>query len=213
MAKVDWMIKGPWLTTCNCVVGCPCQFNALPSHGHCRAAVGCQIDKGHFGKVKLDGVRFAGLFAWPGPIHFGGGEAQPIVDATATAEQRAAILTILKGEETEPGATIFNVFAGTFAKVHDPLFLPIDFAVDVDGRLGHVRVAGVLDVTSEPIRNPVTGATHRVRIDMPDGFEYTRAEVALGTTRTGKKAAIALDWKGAHAHLASLHYTQSGVVR
>ena len=59
MAKIDWMIKGPWLTTCNCVVGCPCQFNALPSHGHCRAAVGCEVAEGHFGKVKLDGVRFS----------------------------------------------------------------------------------------------------------------------------------------------------------
>lgn len=213
MAKIDWMIKGPWLTTCNCVVGCPCQFNALPSHGHCRAAVGCEIEEGYFGKVRLDGVRFAGLFAWPGPIHFGGGEAQPIVDASATPEQRDAILTIMKGEQTEPGATIFNVFAGTFAKLHDPLFLPIEFAADIDGRVGRVRVPGVLDVTSEPIRNPVTGATHRVRIDMPNGFEYTQAEVALGTTRTDKKATIALDWRGAHAHFTSLHYTRDGVVR
>jgi len=213
MAKTDWMIKGPWLTTCNCVVGCPCQFNALPSQGHCRAAVGCEIEEGYFGKVRLDGLRFAGLFAWPGPIHFGGGEAQPIVDASATPEQRDAILTIMKGEETEPGATIFNVFAGTFAKLHDPLFLPIDFSADVDGRVARLRVPGVLDVTSEPIRNPVTGAEHRVRIDMPNGFEYTQAEVALGTTSTGNQSAIALDWRGAHAHLTSLHYTRAGVVR
>ena len=88
MAKIDWMIKGPWLTTCNCVVGCPCQFNALPSHGHCRAAVGCEIEEGHFGNVRLDGVRFAGLFAWPGAIHFGNGEAQPIIDQSATQQQR-----------------------------------------------------------------------------------------------------------------------------
>jgi hypothetical protein len=213
MTKIDWMMKGPWLTTCNCVVGCPCQFNALPSHGHCRAAVGCEIEEGYFGGVRLDGVRFAGLFAWPGAIHLGGGEAQPIVDAGATPEQRSAILTIMKGEETEPGATIFNVFAGTFTKIHDPLFLPIEFSADVDGRVGHLRVPGVLEVTSEPIRNPVTGATHRVRIDMPDGFEYTQAEVALGTTRTGRDAAIPLDLRGTHAHFTALRYTRHGVVR
>jgi hypothetical protein len=188
-------------------------FNALPSNGHCRAAVGCEITKGHFGKVTLDGVRFAGLFAWPGPIHFGGGEAQPIVDASATQQQRNAVLAIMKGEETEPGATIFNVFAGTFAKLHDPLFLPIDFSADIDGRVGHVRVPGVLDITGEPIRNPVTGAAHRVRLDMPDGFEYTQAEVGLGTTRSGSKSAIALEWRGAHAHFTQLHYTRHGVVR
>ncbi|HVJ30996.1 MAG TPA: DUF1326 domain-containing protein [Gammaproteobacteria bacterium] len=213
MAKIDWMIKGPWLTTCNCVVGCPCQFNALPSLGACRAATGCEIEEGHFGKVRLDGVRFAGMFAWPGAIHFGGGEAQSIIDERATRQQRDAILTILKGEETEPGATIFNVFAGTFAKVHDPLFLPIEFSADVDQRLGKLHVAGVLDVTSEPIRNPVTGAPHRVRLDMPSGFEYTQAEVAQATTRTGKNAAIALGWRGSHAHFTQIHFTRQGVVR
>jgi len=213
MAKIDWMIKGPWLTTCNCVVGCPCQFNALPSNGHCRAAVGCEIVEGNFGKVKLDGVRFAGMFAWPGAIHFGGGEAQPIIDARATPQQRDAILTIMKGEETEPGATIFNVFASTFVKLHDPLFLAIEFSADVDGRTGRLHVPGVLDVTSEPIRNPVTGAAHRVRIDMPDGFEYTQAEVAQATTRSGQRAAIPLDWRGSHAHFTQLHYTRQGVVR
>ena len=213
MAFVEWRMQGIQISNCNCNIGCPCQFNALPSHGHCRAAVGCEIDEGHFGKVKLDGVRFAGMFAWPGAIHFGGGEAQPIVDARATPQQRDAILTILKGEETEPGATIFNVFAGTFVKMHDPLFLPIEFSADVDGRMGRVHVPGVLDITSEPIRNPVTGAAHRVRIDMPGGFEYTQAEVAQATTKTGKKAAIPLDWRGSHAHFTQLHYTRQGVVR
>lgn len=213
MAKIDWMIKGPWLTTCNCVVGCPCQFNALPSLGFCRAAVGCEIEEGHFGKVRLDGVRFAGLFAWPGAIHFGNGEAQPIIDQSATQPQRDAILTIMKGEETEPGATIFNVFAGTFVKMHEPLFLPIEFSADIDGRMGRIHVPGVLDVTSEPIRNPVTGATHRVRLDMPGGFEYTQAEVAQATTRTGVGAAIPLDLHGTHAHYTQIHFTRQGVVR
>jgi hypothetical protein len=212
-SKVDWMIQGPWLTTCNCTVGCPCQFNQLPTHGHCRAAVGCLIEEGFFGKTRLDGVRFAGLFAWPGPIHQGKGESQPIVDASATDAQRAAVLAIIRGEETEPGATIFNVFAAMITKRHEPLFLPIDFAADVDGRRGRLSVAGVVEVTTEPIRNPVTGAEHRVRIDLPHGFEYTVAEVASAKTKTGKRAAVPLDWTNAHAHFADLHWTREGVVR
>ena len=55
MAHTDWMIRGPEIGSCNCAYGCPCQFNALPTDGTCRAAVGIQIDKGHYGKVKLDG--------------------------------------------------------------------------------------------------------------------------------------------------------------
>jgi hypothetical protein len=213
MANIDWMIKGPWLTTCNCDIGCPCQFNSLPTQGHCRAAVGCEIEEGFFGKVGLDGVRFAAMLGWPGPIHKGGGEAQPIVDASATTEQRAAILTIMKGDETDPGATIFNVFAATIDTMHEPLFLPIDFGADVEKRVGHVSVPGVLDITSEPIRNPVTGDPHRVRIDIPHGFEYTIAEIASGTTKTGKRAAVSLDWSNAHAHFVDLHWTRHGVVR
>jgi len=211
--KIDWMLRGTWLTTCNCVVGCPCQFNAPPSHGHCRAAVACEIDEGHFGDVRLDGVRFAGMFAWPGPIHKGGGEAQPIVDQSATQEQRTAILRIMKGDETEPGATIFYVFDSMTAKRHDPLFLPIDFDADIEERVGQVRVRGVLGITTEPIRNPVTDKTHRVRIDLPHGFEYTLAEVATATTKTYKGSKVPLAWTGAHAHFVNLHWTRNGVVR
>jgi Protein of unknown function (DUF1326) len=34
-----------------------CQFNALPTHGNCRYVAGFQIEQGHFGDVKLDGLR------------------------------------------------------------------------------------------------------------------------------------------------------------
>ena len=102
MAHTDWMIRGPEIASCNCSYGCPCQFNALPTDGTCRAAVGIQIDKGHYGKVKLDGLRLAATAAWPGPIHMGHGEIQPIVDERATPEQREALLKIMSGQDTEP---------------------------------------------------------------------------------------------------------------
>ncbi len=63
MSYVNWEIKARSLGTCNCDWGCPCQFNALPTHGNCEAAVGFQIDEGHFGDVKLDGLRAAGLYS------------------------------------------------------------------------------------------------------------------------------------------------------
>jgi hypothetical protein len=213
MTGVDWRIKGVSLTSCNCDVGCPCQFNSLPTHGHCRATMGARIDQGHFGDVKLDGLTFAVLVAWPGPIHEGKGEAQPVVDSSATPAQREAILAIIAGEHTDPGATIFNVFAATFDKIHDPIFAPVDLACDLKSRTGHIRVPGVLDMSCEPIRNPITGAEHRARIEIPDGFEYNVAEIAAGRTKSGKGASVDLEWSGAHAHLIDLHWTQHGVVR
>jgi hypothetical protein len=35
---------------------------------------------------------------------------------------------ILSGHDTEPGATVFNVFASTLEKVHEPMFAPIEFS-------------------------------------------------------------------------------------
>src|SRR5471030_2233115 len=106
MTSANWVIKGREFANCNCAYGCPCQFNALPTYGNCRAVVGIQIDKGHHGETSLDGLRLAGIFRWPGPIHEGGGEALPIVDKRATAAQRDAILRIMTGQDTVPGATM-----------------------------------------------------------------------------------------------------------
>src|SRR5205085_12520038 len=36
---VEWRVKATELANCNCAYGCPCQFNSLPTHGNCRAAV------------------------------------------------------------------------------------------------------------------------------------------------------------------------------
>lgn len=213
MAKVEWMLRGPELVSCNCDWGCPCQFNALPTHGHCRAAAGYQIDEGYFGDVRLDGVRFAGLFAWPRAIHEGDGEAQLIIDERANEEQRAAVLSIFRGEETEPGATIFNVFSAVIARYHEPLYLPIDLEVDIEERVGRLSIPGIVEVEGEPIRNPVTGQPHRARIDLPHGFEYTVAELGSTTTKTGDQAPIPLEWTNGHGQFAELHWTRQGVVR
>src|SRR5438309_1096075 len=168
----DWAIRAHEFSNCNCSYGCPCQFNGLPTYGHCRAVVGFHIQTGNHGATRLDGLKVAGIFTWPGPIHLGHGEAAVIVDSRANDDQRNALLRILTGQDTEPGATIFNVFASTLEKVHDPIFAPIDFEVDVAARKARLVVPGVTEGRGEPILNPVTGAQHRARIDMVDGFEY-----------------------------------------
>ena len=211
MTHVDWEIQGPELSTCNCDWGCPCQFNARPTEGHCRAAVGMRIDRGHFGDVPLDGLRWASLLAWPGAIHEGDGEVLAVVDERADERQRDAILTILAGEETEPGATIFNVLAATLTTVHQPQFRPIEFDVDFASRSGRLAVPGLFEARSEPIRNPVTGEPHYARLVLPQGFEYAEAEFASSTTRAS--GPVALDWAQRHSHLAMLHLTPTGPVR
>jgi len=166
-----WEIKAKEFANCNCSYGCPCQFNALPTHGFCEAAVALEIEEGHYGEVKLDALRMGGIFQWPGPVHEGHGKCQPFVDERADGEQREALLKIMSGQDTEPMATMFAVFSSTLEKVYDPIFAKIDFNVDVEGRRGRYAVADLIESEGEPIKNPVTGAETRARIDLPNGFE------------------------------------------
>jgi hypothetical protein len=211
MAAIGWMIRGPELATCNCSFGCPCQFNALPTRGSCRAAIAMRIDQGRFGKISLDGLKWAAVAAWPGAIHEGHGEILPIVDERAEEEQREALLTIMSGKETEPGATFFNVFMSMIDTVHPPQFKTIDFEADIGAGTGTFAVKGIVEAKVEPIRNMVTGKPHFAKLSLRQGFEYTEAEFASSTTKA--TGAIPLDWSGRHAHLAMLHLTGAGPVR
>lgn len=210
MTGTKWTLVGREFVHCNCAYGCPCQFNALPTHGNCCAVVGLQIDKGHHGNTKLDGLKCSIIVAWPGAIHEGRGEVLPIVDERASAEQRDALLRIMSGLDTEPGATFFQVFSTTFEKFHDPVFAKIEFHVDVDGRTARLVVPGWIDAHGEPILNPVTGEQHRARINLPNGFEYETCEVGRGWAET--KGPLTLSIPDSHAQFARLHITESGVV-
>lgn len=208
---IPWEIQGTELVNCNCAYGCPCQFNALPTHGNCEAMGAIAIDKGHFGDIRLDGLKIAVVFRWPGAIHEGKGKCQPIIDAKASPQQREALLKIMSGQETEPFATMFSVFATTVEEVFDPVVTTIEYAVDVDARRGKVRAEGVFEIDGEPIRNPVSGKEHRARIELPHGFEYEVAEVGSASSRSRGK--LALDLKNSYAQFARLHLNNKGPVR
>jgi hypothetical protein len=211
MTDVKWTIRAREFVNCNCAYGCPCQFNALPTHGDCKAVAGMEIETGHHGATKLDGLKFVGIFRWPGAIHEGNGEAAVVIDERATQAQRESLLRILTGQDSEPGATIFQVFSTTLEKLHDPIFAPIEFTVDIDGRTGRLVVPGVTEGRGEPIRNPVTGAEYRGRIDIPDGFEYSLAEMGRGWTKV--QSPIPFTLADSYAQFAHIHLCQSGIVK
>jgi hypothetical protein len=211
MADVTWTIKGREFANCNCAYGCPCQFNALPTHGHCFGLGAIEIETGHHGATRLDGLRAVAMYRFPGPIHEGKGEGAIVVDERATPAQRQALLRILGGQDTAPGATLFSVFAMMTEKLHDPVFAPIEFSVDVDARKARVAVPGMIEARGEPILNPVTGREHRVRIDMPEGFEYALAEIGRGWANA--TAPLQLQLADTYGQFADIHLCQSGVVR
>ena len=174
--QTPWRLTGHHAGSCNCNWACPCQFNDLPTHGNCEALLAWEVDEGSFGDVSLDGVRFGFAVHWPGAIHEGNGVAQPVVDDRASDEQREAILAITSGQH---GGTFFEIIASVVSEVRDPMVAPIEIDVDREARRGHYKLEGVGEGQVEPIINPdiPDSGEHRVRIDLPDGFEYKIAEV------------------------------------
>lgn len=211
MANVNWNFDAIEILTCNCDWGCPCQFNAMPTHGDCRASGAFRIEKGQFGETSLDGVTFAFLAAWPGAIHQGNGQAQLIIDESTNEAQRKAVEAIFRGEETEPGGTIFNVFSNVIDTYHDTIVAPIQFEADIEARTAKFSVPGIVEAQGEPIKNPVTGMAHRARVTIPHGFEYHEAEYGSSTVKTRDKATIPLEWAAGHAHFTRTSWSTQGV--
>ena len=207
----SWEIKGREMVNCTCEYGCNCQFNALPDKGHCHAVAGIQIDQGHHGDTRLDGLRLASIFKWPGAIHQGNGEGIAFVDERATAKQREALLRIMTGQDTEPFATMFAVYFSTMTKLHDPVFTKIDFELDVEGRKARLFVKDYIDARGEPIRNKATGKEARAQIVLPEGFEYTVADIGSGVSKT--TGPVRIETKNTYAQFANLHLNNKGVVR
>ncbi|MDX1484472.1 MAG: DUF1326 domain-containing protein [Alphaproteobacteria bacterium] len=211
MTEIDWLVEGISFGSCVCDYSCPCQFEALPTHGYCQGFEVFEIDKGHFGETRLDGLRAGLLYKWPGPIFEGNGELQMIIDERADADQRAALEAVLGGEETEEAATHWWVYSAMSSTIHETLYAPIEFRCDIEARTATVDIPGLLEASGRPIRSPVSGEEHRVRIEIPGGIEFDRAEIGSATTKSG--AAIKLDLDDTYGQFNWLRHSRGGPVR
>ncbi len=198
----EWYMEGPWLKSCNCDPGCPCDFNSHPTHGYCEGIVAMLIERGHFGHVDLSGVKWGGVARWPGALHEGNGEIVPLVDAAATEEQRAALFQIMSGEH---GDTFFEIFAAICPTVHEPVVADFEFDVDLEQRRARVKVGDALETESETLRGIDPPDPYRVLVKIPNGFEYTGPDESAETakaTRIVARGPISFDLRDSHSSLA-----------
>lgn len=207
MAEVKWRMKGQWLKNCSCDAGCPCDFNAEPTHHVCEGMLGMNIVEGNYGDISLSGLRFAVTYKWPGPLHEGNGTAQPFIDSRANQGQREALLQILSGQA---GGIWFEVISSIISKFEEPQFAPIDFQFDLKKRRARMAVAGAFDTVTEPIKNPITGEEHHAQICLPEGMEYKLAEIGTAVVNRGI-GAIKYDWPNGHSSLAEVEHTHEGL--
>lgn len=195
-----WKLKGMVLIACNCDWGCPCNFNAPPTKGHCEGGWAWQVTEGGVGDVRLDGLTFALFAKWPGAIHQGNGEAMVLVDDRATDQQEAAIRTLVGGTVGGP----WGVLGWTWPTMH-PL-RRVRFDVKIDGMHSRADAPGALQLALTPIKNPVTGAEAHPGIVLPEGLIVKHADLGCSATFT-VTGGVNLDHSGQYAGLGPFEYT------
>jgi hypothetical protein len=206
-AAPQWAVNATAIEACSCPMFCQCYFNAQPAahaggggHEHhgsahfCRANLAYKINKGHFGKTRLDGAKFwvatdlggdfsKGEMDW-GVLYF---------DRALSQAQRDAIAAV--------AGRIFPVkwrsFATAEASIDKWEITPTGAVALMDGgKTAEVRLKKFQGMTDEPvvIRNlKYWGAPRN------DGFIMMPNEVEA--YRVGPKA---FEFKGTNGFLITI---------
>ena len=181
--KDQWVFKSETYDNCNCAVNCGCQFNLPSTYGFCQTAFVGRIVEGHFNDTPLAGLNWAGLYMWPGEIAEGNGKRLIVIDERADGTQRIALETIISGEACAPLSNLFSVFASVCSELFETRFLPIDLEVNFELRTARVDIPGVMKSSGRPMINEFNGQPFHIALARPgDSFEFTYAEIGLGTT-------------------------------
>ena len=165
-----WSLRGTVFIACNCDYGCPCNFNARPTQGFCEGGWTWHVDEGRFADVSLDDLNLTVVVKWPGAIHEGDGHALIVFDERADEDQRAALETLVGGEVGGP----WGVLAWTWPTVDGPHMAR--YELETDGVTFRIAAGELLQVESEPIRNPVTQAEVTPGAVLPQGIILKRAD-------------------------------------
>jgi hypothetical protein len=198
-----WKLSGTVLIACNCDWGCPCNFNAPPTHGHCQGGWNWLVEEGEYGDVRLDGLAISVYATWPGAIHEGNGRAVAFIDDRTTDAQRAALARVVRGELGGPWGIFINTYA--LAGPH-----PAAYRVELAEHRSRLQIGDTVHLELEPIRNPVSGAEAHPEVVLPEGLVVKRASLATSSifrvdqeirySHAGKYTAFGqFDYRGAAA--------------
>jgi hypothetical protein len=208
----QWLFKSETYDNCNCAMNCGCQFNLPSTRGFCQSAFVGNLVEGRFNNTPLAGLNWAALYKWPGEIKDGNGRRQIVIDERADEAQRAALEAIISGEAGAPLSNLFSIFASTCSELCKTLFLRIDLEANLELRTARVEIPGVMVSRARPKINEFTGQPFHIALARPSGsFEFTYAEIGLGTTSiTGD---MEMAYEDTWAHFCVHHFNQDGMVR
>ena len=208
----QWEFKSDTYDNCNCAMNCGCQFNLPSTHGYCQTAYVGSVVQGHFNETPLAGLKWAGLYRWPGEIAEGNGKRLIVIDERADEAQRSALETIISGEACAPLSNIFSVYGSTCSEFCATLFLPITLEANVELRTARVDIPGVMKGSGSPMVNEFSGEPFHVALVRPSGsIEFTYAELGLGTTTV--TGGLDMAYADSYAMFCVLHFSQDGLIR
>ena len=109
---------------------------------------------------------------WPGALHEGNGELQPVLDASASEEQLGALGEALSGKH---GDTLFEIVAFICPTVHEPIIAPFEFEFDLENRRGRLRVGdGIIENEVDTLRGIDPPDPYRVLVRIPNAVQTAR---------------------------------------
>jgi Uncharacterized conserved protein len=200
-SATQWHVKGTLLISCNCDYGCPCNFNARPTQGHCEGQWVWHVEEGSFGDVPLDRLTWSVTADWPAAIHEGGGRAICLYDERADDAQREAIEALVRGGNGGP----WGIFINTYEL---EVFRPVPFELHLAGLDSSVKAGDSMELQLAPITNPVTGAEVHPGAVLPEGLVCK--EASFGTSLKFKVSdAIEYDHSGKYTAIAPFEYSAS----
>ena len=109
-------------------------------------------------------------------------------------------------------SSFFSVFASTCTEFCETLFRPIDLEANFELRTAKVEIPGVLKSNGRPIINKFDGEPFHIALARPSGsFEFTYAEIGLGTSSVTGEMEMAFE--DSWAHYCVHHFNQDGLIR
>src|SRR5262245_18137509 len=205
----EWAMKGRYMEACSCDFLCPCiprNATTPATHDFCKVALTFAIDSGHYGDVRLDGVRFVFFAQSKAIMTHGGWIGGVVVDSAASDAQADAVAQIASGAAGGP----MGLFAPMLSDFRGVERRPIVFqqedktvSVKIDGWLDQsvvgvdsVAVPGecvTIDNTFHPANKRLNLATALRNVIKAFGIEWTGEP-----SRTNGHFAP-FDWQGAAA--------------
>jgi hypothetical protein len=88
-----WSVKADYTDACSCQPTCPCFFGSAPTLGHCEGVTLVEIKSGHYGGVRLDGVKVLAVYRGGDWIKF------YVTDEADEAQTEAALKLLPTFEE------------------------------------------------------------------------------------------------------------------